>query len=92
MKIVKIPWWFGYKAVVIYPFLFHVGELDAITLNHERIHFDQIKRDGVLKFYAKYLMEYTKNRFKGMGHWDSYFSISYEVEAYSNENNLDYEV
>jgi hypothetical protein len=80
-----------YRAMVIYPFLLHKEKpIEPVLLNHERIHFYQIEKDGYLYFYARYLYEYLQNRLKGMPHWNAYFNISYEIEAYTNDTNLEY--
>jgi hypothetical protein len=80
-------------AIVLYPFLLHKDKTMSNTLlNHERIHFDQIKKYGLLFFYFDYLRQYLKMRIKGMSHNDSYKGISYEKEAYENQNKLDYKV
>jgi hypothetical protein len=90
LRIVKVPYLFGYKAMAIYPFVLVVGEMNLITMNHERIHFEQIKKDGFFAFYLSYLFQYFKNRILGMKHFDAYMNISYEIEAYGNERNMDY--
>jgi len=59
-------------------------------INHELIHIQQVRRDGVIRFYFNYLKEYTQFRLKGIQHKEAYLAISYEVEAYSNQNNLTY--
>lgn len=96
MKIIHLPILFKLipcDAIMIYPFVFHKEkEIDQVTLNHERIHFDQVKKYGALKFYFFYIKEYIYLRIKGFSHSDSYYNISYEREAYKNQNNLDYVV
>jgi hypothetical protein len=83
----------GYDAMVIYPFLLHREKQPSrILVNHERIHFAQIKRDGFIYFYVRYVVEYLINRFRWMGHDLAYINISYEVEAYMNQGDFDYEV
>lgn len=92
-KLFKLPLLKNYEAIVIYPYLFYKTKpLDSVTLNHERIHFSQIKKYGVFGFYRKYLWEYLSNRVKGMSHWEAYAMISYEREAYENQHNMDYKV
>jgi hypothetical protein len=59
-------------------------------INHELIHCYQMKRDGMLRFYLTYFISYLKLRLKGHSHFGAYFSIPYEVEAYSNQTNLGY--
>lgn len=45
IKEIKIKWWFGFGAVTIYPFIFHVNEkLDTMTRRHELVHIDQQKK------------------------------------------------
>jgi len=64
----------------------------AVLINHERIHLDQIKKEGVVVFYFTYLYQYVVARLSGMSHYNSYMNISFEVEAYTNQENLKYEV
>ena len=98
MKLRHKPWLFkyilrGYAAITIYPYVFTKEKHPSNTLvNHERIHCDQMKRDGVIKFYIIYLLQYLRFRIRGKGHWDSYFSISYEREAYDNQSDMFYQV
>jgi hypothetical protein len=84
---------FKVEAITLYPFVFYSSDFPSKTLvKHEQIHLDQIARDGVLKFYSKYLFEYVLLRSKGLNHYSAYMGISYEIEAYANEHNLDYKV
>jgi hypothetical protein len=88
--IIKI---FNTKAITLYKWVIFAEKNPSDELiNHEQIHLDQISRDGVLKFYSKYLFEYVSLRFKGLNHYSAYMGISYEIEAYANEHNLDYKV
>ena len=97
MKIKTTPWLFkyilrGYSGITIYPFIL-VESLDDITLlNHERIHWHQQRRDGLIRFFIRYCYEYIRNRFRGYSHWRAYAMISYEREAYSNEDNVYYKI
>lgn len=98
MKLIHAPYLFkailkNYEAITIYPFVFYKNKpLNKLLLNHERIHFDQIQKCGVIKYYLLYIKEYILNRAKGMNHLDAYLNISYEKEAYQNQKNLDYKV
>lgn len=95
MKIrnVKILRWWGIEGMVLYPFIIYASKFPAPDLeNHERIHWDQIKRDGVSKFYYRYLKEYFLGRMKGLSHDEAYRKISYEVEAYTHQRNHHYAV
>ncbi|HXH74849.1 MAG TPA: hypothetical protein VNJ08_07780 [Bacteriovoracaceae bacterium] len=81
------------NAIVIYPFIIYSDKkIDPIIANHERIHWDQIKRDGVIKFYALYLQEYYRLRRKGLTHHAAYRGISYEKEAYLHEEDFSYQI
>lgn len=72
----------GYKAIALWPFIFirnDIKSLNSIDINHKKIHLRQQIELLVIPFYIIYLIE-----------WLSYKNISFEKEAYSNENNLDY--
>ena len=72
----------GVEAIVLYPFILYRSDKIQIGLRrHEWQHVIQVRRDGVLKFYLKYLWEYVAGRLKGMSHHDAYENISYEIEA-----------
>lgn len=73
----------GYKAISIWPFIFVRKDckFDDVCLNHEKIHLVQQLELLIIPFYIIYLVEWI---FKG------YKNISFEKEAYSNDNNLDY--
>ena len=85
MKIVRnniIPFK-GCKAITIWPFIFvrEKCSFNEVDLNHEKIHGKQQLELLIIFFYLIYLVEWI---IKG------YRNISFEREAYSNENNLDY--
>ncbi len=93
IKGVKFLRRFEIEGIVLYPFILFASPSPAEHLiNHEKIHSDQIKRDGVIQFYARYLWEYFISRRKGLSHQEAYRAISYEKEAYLNHHNLNYEV
>lgn len=71
----------GYKAMAVYPFLFHKGELSERTLNHERIHFAQQKECLIVFFYLLYLLMWMRY---------GYRNIPFEREAYDNADVKDY--
>src|SRR5665647_2681484 len=84
---------FGIEGIVLYPFiLFASKQPDPAIENHEDIHCQQIRRDGFLGFYRKYLWEYSKGRMRGQNHDAAYRNISYEQEAYLHQKNLAYKV
>lgn len=79
------------NGIVLYPFIFFSDKTpDKVLINHEMIHVSQIKRDGLLRFYGNYLKEYFIFRLSKMNHQQAYRSISYEIEAYDNQEKKDY--
>lgn len=94
MKIIQnkfIP--FGnYQAINLFGFLFTKGTLSKLQINHEQIHTEQMKEMLYIFFYIWYLIEYIiiklGNLFKSQN--EQYHEISFEEEAYNNQDNLDY--
>ena len=58
------------------------------TINHENIHTAQMKEMWYVFFYIWYFIEWLLLLFS-VGK-DAYYCISFEREAYENENNLKY--
>lgn len=58
------------------------------TINHESIHFQQALELGVILFYFLYVLEFLLKLpfYKG----GAYRNISFEREAYDNDDNLEY--
>lgn len=79
----------GYKCVNLFGVLFvrrGLGMSD-VDLNHEAIHTAQMKEMLFALFYLWYITEWFVRLFlKGR----AYRNISFEREAYGNENNLSY--
>ena len=71
----------GFKAITIYPFIFTRSKLSDIDKNHEEIHGRQQLEFLIIFFYIIYLIEYIVKNYK---------NISFEKEAYSNDQNLNY--
>ena len=81
------------NAIVIYPWVFYsTDKPNKYLVNHEEIHLQQMYRDGVLKFYLIYLLDYFSLRLKGFNHNEAYYAIPYEIEAHENQLNLNYRV
>lgn len=59
------------------------------TLNHERIHHEQMRELGLITYYLKYWEYYFENR-KTLNKYDAYRKIPFEKEAWSNQGNLTY--
>ena len=73
----------GIRALAFYPFIImpRTTVIDDVLINHERIHLRQQLEMLILPFYIWYLIAL---------HRKTYMGISFEKEAYANENNLDY--
>lgn len=77
--------------MVLWPWVLYASHNpDAMVVNHERIHLLQIKRDGVWRFYGRYLLEYIHGRKAGLSHDEAYRNISYEQEAYTHQRDPNY--
>jgi|SRR5690606_8590532 len=63
---------------------------DEVLLNHERIHLKQQLELLILPFYILYFAEWLINIIKYNDAHLAYRNISFEKEAYQNEENLDY--
>ena len=73
----------GIRGLAFWPFIFIASDtiIDDELINHERIHLRQQIEMLIIPFYVWYLIElYTKG----------YLNISFEKEAYANENDLTY--
>ncbi len=81
------------SGMAIFPFIIIKAEKmkqDLVLVNHERIHFRQQLELLILPFYFVYLINYLVNLLKYKNHSLAYFNISFEREAYANEQNLGY--
>lgn len=96
MKIIRnniIPFK-GYKAMNLFGILFvrEDAKLTDVDINHEAIHSAQFKELLWIFYYPIYLIEwlirvlFSKDAFTHK----AYRNISFEQEAYKNEDNLDY--
>ncbi len=79
----------GFDAMNLFGVLFvrEDTELTPALLNHEEIHTAQMKELGYVLFYLIYLAEWLYRHFKA---GNAYMNISFEREAYSHENDLEY--
>ena len=91
MKIIRnniIPF-SGFKAMNLFGVLFVRGNarINERTIRHETIHTAQMKELWYVFFYLWYVAEWLIRLFmKG----NAYRNISFEREAYDNENDLNY--
>lgn len=81
----------GFIAINLFGILFARNEyrnkISDRTINHESIHTAQIKEMGYIFFYIWYVVEWLIRLFINS---DAYKNISFEREAYINDDNLDY--
>lgn len=81
------------QAMALFPFILVKNKACASNvrlINHERIHLRQQVEMLVLPFYIVYGLEYLYRRLQNKNHYAAYRHISFEREAYANENNLSY--
>lgn len=84
-----IPKLLKVQGITLVPFILFScskSNVQEFMIKHELTHITQIKRDGWFKFYWKYLSEYHALRKGGLSQDQAYRLISYEVEAYANQN------
>ena len=83
----------GFMAINICGTLYarneYKGKISDIDINHEKIHSAQMKDLGFFLFYLIYFIEWIY-RICTVGYQKAYRTISFEQEAYSNQNNLNY--
>lgn len=81
----------GYLAgITLWPFIIVKKYAPRRVINHEEIHIKQQIELLVILFYIIYLSEWIIGLIRGKSSHDAYMNISFEKEAYANENNLDY--
>lgn len=91
MKVVKnnlIPFK-GFTAINLFGILFvrKDARINAVTLNHERIHTRQMREMLYLPFYIWYLAEWL---IRLLLPGNAYRNISFEREAYARQADLSY--
>lgn len=82
----------GFKAINLFGIIFARKEytLNAIDINHERIHTAQQKELLFIFFYIWYLIEWLINLIIYRDFDKAYAQIKFEKEAYANQYNFDY--
>lgn len=96
MKIIRnrlIPF-NGFSAINLFGILFvrEYAKVSKHTVNHERIHTAQMLELLIFPFYLIYVSEwlfrvlFTKDRFSKR----AYYNLSFEKEAYRNQQNMLY--
>jgi len=83
----------NYVGLSLWPFIILKNDdlkADEALINHEKIHLKQQLELLVLPFYVFYLLEFAV---RCLCYWDSYKAyqnLSFEREAYYNEDNPNY--
>lgn len=83
----------GYVAITLFPVIILKNKYlkkDVVLLNHEKIHLRQQIELLIIGFYIWYVVEFLIRILKYKTWSEAYLNISFEREAYQNENNLDY--
>ncbi|CAH0996028.1 hypothetical protein EMA8858_02158 [Emticicia aquatica] len=79
------------QGITLFPFIIvRPKKPNKILLNHERIHIRQQLELLVVPFYIWYLAEWLYHYLRCGHRWKAYRQISFEREAYDNEENFDY--
>lgn len=90
----KLQWLLGKDtiAVTIFPFVIIRQEYlnDTQTITHESIHILQQKELLVIPFFIWYAAEFLIHYMKYRDFLKAYNSISFEKEAYANQDNSNY--
>jgi hypothetical protein len=80
----------GFKAMNFFGIIFARKELNEIDINHEKIHTAQMKDLLFIGFYIWYLIEWIWNLFEYRNFIEAYKHISFEKEAYAQQDNMYY--
>ncbi|HEY9168232.1 MAG TPA: hypothetical protein VIN72_01945 [Lutibacter sp.] len=83
----------NYSGLAISPFIFLKNKKsidDALFLNHEKIHLKQQVELLWIFFFVWYIIEYCIRFFQYKNHEFAYNNISFEKEAYKNEQDFNY--
>jgi len=90
--------WWSYSATTIFPFIFLQEKYFSLKgtiqvqrlINHENIHIQQQIELGIFGFYLLYFLEFLVRLIIFRKWKKAYYTISFEVEAYFKQSNLDY--
>lgn len=90
VHIKRLPIMGGFYAINLFGIIFTVQELNAVELNHERIHTAQQRELFYIGFYLWYVLEWLCLLAKYHNGLKAYFHIRFEQEAYNHQDDLDY--
>lgn len=83
----------NYVAITLFPFIFLKSKIlktNTVLINHEKIHLKQQLELFVILFYILYVTEFLVRLMCYRDWQKAYRNISFEREAYLNENDVDY--
>ncbi|MCL7764089.1 hypothetical protein MPF19_11725 [Polaribacter sp. Z014] len=83
----------GFVGITLFPFIFLKKEdlkNDKVLVNHEKIHLKQQAELLLIFFYIFYSLEWVFKFLKHKNGYLAYKNLSFEREAYQNENNFNY--
>lgn len=82
----------GFTAINLFGVVFvrYGTKLCPWTIRHESIHTNQMKEMFYLSFYLWYGLEWLFRLIQYRNTMDAYYNISFEREAYNNEDSVDY--
>lgn len=83
----------GFTAINLFGIIIGRKEYGFLTkeqINHEKIHTHQIIELLWIFFYLLYFFEWLIRLIQFRDRIEAYYNISFEREAYSNDNNLEY--
>lgn len=82
----KLPYLRKFSAIVLGRYMFTYYSKHTLPYEiyyHETVHQEQMSRDGVVKFYFKYIFDFVKLLFTSKFDFTwAYYHIPYEEEAY----------
>jgi hypothetical protein len=83
----------GFRSITLFPFIFLKYERDkmnAVLINHEKIHIKQQLELLILPFFIWYVLEFIFNLLYYRNKNLAYRNICFEREAYFYENDFTY--
>ncbi|MFS4468493.1 hypothetical protein [Maribacter sp. 2210JD10-5] len=83
----------NYVGLSLWPFIFLKDDTlksDATLINHEKIHLRQQLELLVIPFYFLYVLEWLLKTIWYLDSYKAYQNLSFEREAYANEQNEQY--
>jgi hypothetical protein len=83
----------GYRGMTIFPFVlvkYYKDKVNAVFINHEKIHLRQQLEMLILPFFICYILEYLVRLIQYKNTALAYQNISFEREAYAKETDFNY--